>query len=274
MVGLYFIPGKTMIWHWWTPWDGTSTTLVTSPVWAGFLGIFVGLICYWVYDGWIPELISLVSVLAFVVFAFFADGMGYFEAVPITLLLGSILCALVEKAPAPSPQRIVPLGVDQPDAKTSQGITTLQPTEPSPCPTCGTPMQHILWRQQATGRGFCIACFPTRGVCPSCGGRLPTDKAEQCLECHTSWRTTAPPREQADATGGAGDPTSVKGAPTYANGEPDRDGITEVKSTFTPEAFSYGQISCASCGQRFYGEVRADGTCPLCGGQPGASSQP
>jgi len=47
---------------------------------------------------------------------------------------------------------------------------------------------------------------------------------------------------------------------------------SDAKNSARPSAGSRsrvltsGQVSCASCGQTFYGEVREDGSCPLCGG--------
>jgi len=76
--------------------------------------------------------------------------------------------------------------------------------------------------------------------------------------------------QQTDEASGRGDTTSPNGAPAFESREPDERGAT---STCTSGPVPYGQISCACCGQTFYGELRADGTCPLCGGQPGASSQ-
>lgn len=42
--------------------------------------------------------------------------------------------------------------------------------------------------------------------------------------------------------------------------------VTHSVTTSRPAILAPGQVLCASCGQTFYGQVREDGSCPLCGG--------
>lgn len=59
---------------------------------------------------------------------------------------------------------------------------------PAECPRCGATLRRILIKEEATAKTVCVSCHPTHGVCPACGGKLPTPQAQQCLHCKASWR--------------------------------------------------------------------------------------
>jgi hypothetical protein len=42
--------------------------------------------------------------------------------------------------------------------------------------------------------------------------------------------------------------------------------VTHSAISSCSEILGPGEILCASCGQTFYGQIREDGSCPLCGG--------
>jgi len=61
----------------------------------------------------------------------------------------------------------------------------------SSCPTCGTPLRKILIKEEV--RGFiCVECNPPEGTCPLCGGKLRTEKAQQCPHCFARWHKPTP----------------------------------------------------------------------------------
>jgi len=59
------------------------------------------------------------------------------------------------------------------------------------CPRCHSPMRIVYRGTRALERQICIQCHPPKRVCPVCGARLATAKAQQCLNCGARWHAGA-----------------------------------------------------------------------------------
>ena len=86
MLGLFFIPGEAMYWEIWTPGSTSDLSPVQSPVLAAIVGAFTGVLCWLAFEGTIPIPATLSVFVLSIVLAFKTEGVGYCEAVPVTLI--------------------------------------------------------------------------------------------------------------------------------------------------------------------------------------------
>lgn len=170
MLGLYCLPDTTMYWALWTPGGGTDVSTVDSAIFAGIIGLFTGFLCYLAFDGTIHIKITLVLFVVSIYLAFKTEGVGYCEAFPITLVLGSIICFAVIKEAAATPGTSVTAKGDVPAAadtvRASAGSAPGRAAfEEISCESCG---------QSYYGE------VAESGVCPLCGE--PTRQKEDPLK--------------------------------------------------------------------------------------------
>jgi len=99
MLVLFFIPGKVMYWGIWTPGSTNDLDLseVQSPALAAVVGAFTGFLCWLAFEGTIPIPGTLSVFVLSIFLAFKTEGVGYCEALPITLVLGTAICLGLDK---------------------------------------------------------------------------------------------------------------------------------------------------------------------------------
>jgi hypothetical protein len=66
---------------------------------------------------------------------------------------------------------------------------------PPPCHKCNEPLRRLQMLGEPTKKMLCAVCDITPGICPQCGGKLRTDRAQQCLHCKASWRAASKRKE-------------------------------------------------------------------------------
>ncbi len=105
MLVLFYIPGKLMYWGIWTPSRTNDLSEVQSPALAAIVGAFLGFLCWLAFEGTIPIIGTLSVFLLSIFLAFKTEGVGYCEALPVTLVLGTAICLGLDKMLSAKPDR-------------------------------------------------------------------------------------------------------------------------------------------------------------------------
>jgi len=64
--------------------------------------------------------------------------------------------------------------------------------EKETCENCNQEKRNVYQKEEYSDKNICISCDTKLGICPICNNKLRTDKAQQCGNCHSSWRENIP----------------------------------------------------------------------------------